>query len=210
MKERWIVTPVSVLSLLLTIMSYFFWDIPITKYCKTLNPSIIKIAEVVTIFGITTWYLVGSIILYGFFLYIYKNSKYAAQSLFVFLSLSITGIIINLVKWVAGRHRPIDLFNSGHFGFDYFGYAYELISFPSGHAQTAFTLATALTLLYPRCGIPIFIMASAVGISRIILTSHYLSDVIAGAGIGIICTWIIKYYFDRFQFSQEKKQMITN
>ena len=200
------------LSLLLIIISYLFWDIPLTKYCKTLSPSIIKMAEVVTIFGITTWYLVGSIIFYVFFLYIYKNNRYAAQSLFVFLSLSITGIFINLVKWVAGRHRPIDLFNSGHFGFDYFGQVYELISFPSGHAQTAFTLATALTLLYPRCGIPLFIMASAVGISRIILTSHYLSDVIAGAGIGIICTRIIKYYFDRYQFNSAKKnnQIITN
>jgi membrane-associated phospholipid phosphatase len=205
MKERWIATAISVFSLLLIIISYFFWDIPITKYCKTLNPSILQMAEVVTIFGITTWYLVGSIVFYAFFHYIYKNSRYAAQSLFVFLSLSITGIFINLIKWIAGRHRPIDLFNSGHFGFDYFGQVYELISFPSGHAQTAFTLATALTILYPRCGIPVFIMATAVGISRIILTSHYLSDVIAGASIGIIGTQLIKYYFDRYQFNSSKE-----
>ena len=212
MKERWITTHIFAISLLLTIISYLFWDIPITKYCKTVSPALIKMAEVITIFGITTWYLVGSIFFYLFFLFIYKNNRYADRSLFIFLSLSIIGIFIILLKWIAGRHRPIDLFNSGHFGFDYFGQAYELISFPSGHTQTAFTLATALALFYPRCGIPIFIMAAAVGISRVILTSHYLSDVIAGASIGIIGTRIIKYYFDRYKFNsaQKKNQIITN
>ncbi|MBI4768113.1 MAG: phosphatase PAP2 family protein [Deltaproteobacteria bacterium] len=206
MKEGWITTPISAISLLLIIISYLFWDIPITKYCKTVSPALLKIAETVTIFGIATWYLVGSLIFYLFFLFIYKNTRYADRSLFVFLSLSIIGIFITLLKWVAGRHRPIDLFNSGHFGFDFFGRAYELISFPSGHAQTAFTLATALTLFYPRCGIPLFMMAAAVGVSRIILTSHYLSDVIAGAAIGIIGTRIIKYYFDRYQFNAAQKK----
>lgn len=207
MKERWITTQVSAVSIFLIIISYLFWDIPITKYCKTLSPAIKAVAEFITNFGIATWYLVASFLFYLFFLLIYKNNRYASRSLFVFLSLSITGIFITLVKWIAGRHRPVDLFNSGYFGFDYFGQAYELISFPSGHAQTVFTLATALTLLYPRCGIPLFLMASAVGISRIILTSHYLSDVIAGAGIGIIGTRIIKYYFDRYQFHSSIKKI---
>jgi membrane-associated phospholipid phosphatase len=206
MKERWIATEISAISLFLTIISYLFLDIPLTKYCKTLSPEIKEIAEFITNFGITTWYLVASILFYLFFLFVYKNNLYAARSLFVFLSLSITGILITLLKWIAGRHRPIDLFNSGYFGFDYFGQAYELISFPSGHAQTVFTLATALTMLYPRCGIPIFIMASAVGISRIILTSHYLSDVIAGACIGIMGTRIIKYYLDRYQINSANKK----
>ena len=204
MKIRWIATLVSAICLLLIIISYLFWDIPITKYCQTLSPAIIKMAEVITTLGIATWYLVASIIFYLFFRFIYKNNRYAARSLFVFLSLSITGIFNTLLKWIAGRHRPIDLFNPGYFGFDYFGLVYELTSFPSGHAQTAFTLATALTLLFPRWGIPIFLMAGAVGISRVILISHYLSDVIAGAAIGIIGTRIIKYYFDRYNFNQTK------
>ncbi|MFZ3105073.1 MAG: phosphatase PAP2 family protein [Smithella sp.] len=45
----------------------------------------------------------------------------------------------------------------------------------------------------------LFVVAGAVGISRIILTSHYLSDVIAGAGIGILLTMAVKYFFDRKQ-----------
>jgi membrane-associated phospholipid phosphatase len=198
MKKRWIATQVSALCLISIIISYLFFDIPITKYCLTLSPTIKRMAEVITSFGIATWYFVASILLYLFYRFIYKNNLYAKRSFFIFLSLCIIGIFNTLLKWIAGRHRPMDLLNPGNFGFDFFGLFYESTSFPSGHTQTAFTLATALTILFPRWGIPLFILAGAVGISRIILTSHYLSDVIAGAGIGIIGTLFIKYFFDRY------------
>lgn len=207
MKKRWIAAYIFVFCSTMTIVSCLYWDITLTKYCQTLSPAIKNIAEVITTFGIATWYIVASIIVYLFFRFIYKNNLYAAQSLFVFLSLSITGILITLLKWIVGRHRPIDLFNHGIYGFGHFGvgYGYELTSFPSGHAQTAFTLATALTILFPRWGVPVFVVAVAVGISRIVLTSHYLSDVIAGAGVGILFTLAVKYLFDRKQIKLTEK-----
>jgi len=196
---------ISTICLIMTVVSYLLWDIPLTKYCRELNPDLINIADIITRLGISTWYIVASAILFLFFRYIYKDNLNAARSLFVFLSLSITGIFINVLKWIGGRYRPIELFNHGHFGFGYFGAGYELTSFPSGHAQTAFTLATALTILFPRWGIPFFVVAVTVGISRIILTSHYLSDVIAGAGIGILFTMAVKYFFDRKQIKLNVK-----
>jgi membrane-associated phospholipid phosphatase len=205
LKKRWIAAYVFAACLLLTILSYFFWDIPITKYCRTLSRSVIDIAEIITTLGITTWYLIASAVLYLFFRFIYKNKLQSMRSLFIFCSLSICGILIILIKWVAGRYRPVNLFNNDLFGFDYFGVGYELTSFPSGHAQTIFTLATALTLIFPRWGIPLFIVAAAVSISRIVLTSHYLSDVIAGAGIGILFTLAIKYYFDQRKIELTRK-----
>ena len=200
-KERRIATYIAVVCFIMTVVSYLFWDIPLTKYCRELNPAVKNIADLITRLGVSTWYIIASVVLYLFFRYIYKNYLNASRSLFVFLSLSITGIFINILKWIAGRYRPNELFNHGYSGFCYFGTGYELTSFPSGHAQTAFTLATALTILFPRWGIPLFVVAGAVGISRIILTSHYLSDVIAGAGIGILFTMAVKYFFDRKQIN---------
>ncbi len=196
---------VFILSLIMTVVSYLFWDVPLAEYCRYLSPAVKNIADVITRLGISTWYIVASIILFLFFRYIYKNDLNASRSFFVFLSVSLSGIIIDVVKWIAGRYRPIELFNHGYFGFEFFRNGYEWTSFPSGHAQTSFALATALTILFPRWGIPLFIIAGAVGISRIILTSHYLSDVIAGAGIGILFTLAIKYYFDRKQIKLTKK-----
>jgi membrane-associated phospholipid phosphatase len=196
LKKRWIAVVIFAACLLLTILSYYFWDISLARYCRTLNRSVIDIAEIVTNLGITRWYLIVSGALFLFFGFIYKNKLQSMRSLFVFTSLSLCGILITIIKWLAGRHRPINLFNHGSFGFDYFGVGYEMTSFPSGHAQTIFTLATALTILFPRLGIPLFISALLVSATRIILTAHYLSDVIAGAGIGMLCTLAIKYYFD--------------
>ena len=119
------------------------------------------------------------------------------RSLFLLLSISVSGLTSILIKWLVGRYRPSMLLKEDLFGFNYFSVGYELSSFPSGHTVTAFSLAAAVSILFPRLGIPAFIVAVSIGISRILITSHYLSDVIAGAGIGILSTMIVKYYFDR-------------
>jgi membrane-associated phospholipid phosphatase len=125
--------------------------------------------------------------------------------LFLFTSISAAGLVNLLVKWLAGRHRPVNLFNNGLFGFDYFRVIYESTSFPSGHTVTAFSLAAAVSILFPRWSIPAFVAAVAIGMSRIIITSHYLSDVLAGAGIGILCTLVVKYVFDRYNIKLTRK-----
>ena len=57
-------------------------------------------------------------------------------------------------------------------------------SFPSGHASGAFALAVSFGLLVPRVRIPALVLAALIGLSRIWLGVHYLSDVIAGALLG--------------------------
>ena len=42
-------------------------------------------------------------------------------------------------------------------------------------------------------------------LSRIVLTSHYLSDVIAGAAVGILGTLAVKYVFDRLNIELARK-----
>jgi len=127
--------------------------------------------------------------------------------IFIFISISASGLINMLVKWLAGRHRPINFFDKGLFGFDHFHTIYELMSFPSGHTVTVFSLAVAVSILFPRTSIAAFITAISIGMTRIIITSHYLSDVIAGtAGIGILSTMIVKYIFDRKKIELDKKQ----
>jgi undecaprenyl-diphosphatase len=58
-------------------------------------------------------------------------------------------------------------------------------SFPSGHAATAFAAATTLALLRPSLRRPALGVASAVAFSRVYLGVHFLSDVLAGAALGI-------------------------
>jgi len=77
-----------------------------------------------------------------------------------------------VVKAAAGRTRP-DGSNSH--------------SFPSGHSASAFATATVLQReLGWKAGIPAYAMAGWVAASRVQMKRHYLSDVIAGATVGVL------------------------
>jgi membrane-associated phospholipid phosphatase len=61
------------------------------------------------------------------------------------------------------------------------------LSFPSGHASTAFSLATVANHHYGwRVGVPAYLLASGIGLSRIESNRHHLSDVLAGATLGLV------------------------
>jgi membrane-associated phospholipid phosphatase len=133
------------------------------------------------------------------FRFILKNKNWSMKMLFLVITLSASGLINMLIKWIAGRNRPINLLNQGLFGFNFFEVMYETTSFPSGHTVTAFSLAVAMSILFPRFGVLAFIPATAIALSRVVITSHYVSDVITGAAVGAVCTLAVKYYFDRFK-----------
>ncbi|GAA4274482.1 phosphatase PAP2 family protein [Aquimarina gracilis] len=72
-------------------------------------------------------------------------------------------------------------------------------SFPSGHTTTAFTTATVLYEEFietnPLLAYSGYAFAIATGGLRMMNNAHYLSDVLVGAGIGILATRLV-YHFD--------------
>ena len=64
-------------------------------------------------------------------------------------------------------------------------------SFPSGHTAAAFSLATSLSITYPKWYViaPSAVWACGVGFARINQGVHYPSDVVAGAAIGVGCAF---------------------
>lgn len=65
-------------------------------------------------------------------------------------------------------------------------------SFPSGHTATAFAAATMLSKEYghlsPWVGVGAYSCATATGLMRVANNKHWLSDVMVGAGVGILST----------------------
>jgi undecaprenyl-diphosphatase len=57
-------------------------------------------------------------------------------------------------------------------------------SFPSGHTAASFAAATVLAMAYPSARPLLFATAGVVGLSRIHLGHHFLSDVLGGAFLG--------------------------
>lgn len=89
-------------------------------------------------------------------------------------------------------------------------------SFPSGHTATVFMGAEFLRQEYkdvsPWYGVAGYVVATGTGFLRIYNNKHWLTDVAAGAGIGILSTKIAYWvhpFVDRKLFGKNKKNQTT-
>jgi membrane-associated phospholipid phosphatase len=81
-----------------------------------------------------------------------------------------TGVTVTALKLGVQRTRP----NGGTW------------SFPSGHTAAAFSVASILAHHFGRlAAIPAYVLAVGTGLGRMEDRKHYLSDVIAGAAVGL-------------------------
>jgi undecaprenyl-diphosphatase len=181
----------SVLLMAVMALSYGLFDRPLSIFCQDLNPEVILIFQWITELGKSTGYLVFFTVLFIFFRFFRRMPLAANRTLFLFAAVSLSGVIINLIKPLVGRLRPKLLFEAGLYGFEPLRIGYEYNSFPSGHAATVFALATALSYFFPRWRLPLFGFAVIVGLSRIIVGAHYLSDVMAGAYAGTMTVFAL-------------------
>ncbi|CCG41795.1 phosphatase PAP2 family protein [Magnetospirillum molischianum] len=107
---------------------------------------------------------------------------------FVFLSMAVSGLIADLLKFLIGRSRPQMLFDQGIATYTPFSHGWAVNSFPSGHSQAIFAAMVALALVFPRYDRAYIALAILVASSRVFTTVHYFSDVVAGAWLGIFVT----------------------
>jgi membrane-associated phospholipid phosphatase len=115
------------------------------------------------------------------------------QTKYLIISNIITSGITHGVKILTDKTRP----NGGEH------------SFPSGHTSFSFTNATVLFNEFhqtsPLLAYSGYLFSTTTGAFRIINNKHWLSDVLVGAGIGILVTDII-YYIQPFKkFNPFKK-----
>ncbi|MDH5543918.1 MAG: phosphatase PAP2 family protein [Nitrospinota bacterium] len=117
---------------------------------------------------------------------------------FLVIAMIIGGVGVIAVKQVYVKDRPL-----GHFG----EISKELQAkvhapykrphhrtFPSGHSQTAFSVAAAMILLFRRHAIMWILWASLVAISRVQLGMHFPADILAGSMWGAFSAYLVYRY----------------
>jgi undecaprenyl-diphosphatase len=95
--------------------------------------------------------------------------------------LTLTYYSVDFLKDLIGRPRPYMMLTDVHL----LEKATKSLSMPSGHATTAFMAATVLPGLTGRRAVW-FSIAALVGLSRVCVGAHYVSDVLAGALLGAL------------------------
>lgn len=125
-----------------------------------------------------------------------SRSKWGEMMTADAFSVAIMAAGVNSLKYTAKLRRPDGSSNN---------------SFPSGHTATAFMTATMLNKEYghysPWIGMGAYATATATGLMRMANNRHWMSDVLAGAGIGIMSTefgyWISDAIFKREKIRTE-------
>jgi membrane-associated phospholipid phosphatase len=113
--------------------------------------------------------MVGALFVAGRFA---PEGRFKAMTYDFAQALVVNGAYTGLLKYTVKRERP-----DGS----------DSLSFPSGHTSTAFSMATIASSHYGwKVGVPAYALASCIGLTRIERDRHHLSDVIAGATLGLV------------------------
>ncbi len=142
-----------------------------------------KIGDDVTYLGsgILTIPVVGGLYLYGHFAGDGKATETALLSVESFI---MTGVFVQALKRTTGRHRPYtgDPYNT----WDGPTLSSSKDSFPSGHASSAFAVATVIAEEYDNYIVPplAYTVAAITALNRVSHNAHWSSDIFIGSAIG--------------------------
>lgn len=114
---------------------------------------------------------------------------------FLFFAVLTPALIGEVLKWAVGRGRPFVGGQANAFNFQHFSGGEAFASFPSGHANTAFALAFAVSALWPQSRFVMLNYAIIICATRLVLLAHHPSDVVGGAMVGVIGAMVVRYWF---------------
>ena len=121
-------------------------------------------------------------------------AAFAVRLGFVFTAIALPGLFVTIVKRLIGRARPfVAATTSGPIV--PFSWQVDYASFPSGHATTAFSALVAIGAIFPQARALMWIYAVLIALSRVMVTAHHPSDVIAGAMVGAVGALLVRNWF---------------
>jgi len=150
-------------------------------------------------FGALTWLGSGPpmAVLIGIYLWFYRRKTFLRDFLFMVALLLAGGLVVQIIKKLLMRSRPL-----GYFGQDVrvLGEALYSYSFPSGHSAAAFGAASFMIFVLPKYWWAFLLIASLIGFSRIYVGAHFPIDVVCGAFVGsAVALLAIKIFYKKSQ-----------
>ena len=192
----------AVLAVCAVALAMLFLDAPVFEFAAGLPPWLVDWAYEVTDFGRSGWILVplGTLIIL-IALFASPALDHMSRALlamvvarlgYVFIAVGLPRLVGTVVKRWIGRVRPSA---AGPFAYEPLSWRPDYASFPSGHATTAFAALVAFGAVFPRTRRVLWVYALLIAASRVVVSAHYPSDVIAGAAFGAFGALLVRDWF---------------
>jgi membrane-associated phospholipid phosphatase len=134
-------------------------------------------------FGKYTPVLLGGMYMYG---HVADDGKMRKTVLLSVESFVLTGVFVQVLKYSTHRHRPYT--EDGPYAWDgpRLHGSNDSYSFPSGHASSAFAIATVIASEYDNYWVPslAYGIAAITSFNRVSHSAHWSSDAFIGSAIG--------------------------
>jgi membrane-associated phospholipid phosphatase len=191
----------------LSVASVLTIDQLVADQFREADPTLREAAELVTQLGDSAGYIIGGVVL-AVLLWSaeqidpgigarWRLGLWARRSAYLAAAVIASRLLSILLKSLFGRPRPRMWFGEELTAFRPFtiDISSDFASFPSGHATTAFAVAVALILIFGRWAWLTLAAALAVALTRVVLTDHYVGDIIAGAILGSLTALALRPVF---------------
>ena len=180
-------------------------DVPIVLWTQSALQPLHGVFEFITEFGESVWILLPALILLPVTWLLARLARPLTVRLallqmtgiwaFILVGVGLPGLLINLVKRVIGRGRPLNLEEADAPVFQYFLNDWTYQSFPSGHATTAFAFCFVASFLVPRSLPWMLALAVLIALSRVVIGAHYPTDVLGGVVLGTLGAYAVRNFF---------------
>jgi len=191
----------AIVGILLVGIAMAFIDARAVMFARGLSPWLVDTFNEITDYGRSAWFLVP---LAGLIIVAAVRAPVAGRVAnlvlvgvvvrlhYLFLAIALPGLAVTVIKGLIGRVRPSDF---GPFAFSPWSWQHQHASLPSGHSTTAFAAAVAIATLWPRTRVPLLLFAVVIATSRVVITAHFVSDVIAAAFVGAFGAILVRNWF---------------
>ena len=165
----------------------FFLDEPVHQWVRAhYNERLEHIARAISLWGDAPMHIVVAL-LGTLACLALGNRRWTLILATILIACLIGGILHPTIKNLAGRSRPNVKVQVGWRG-PMFEQKYQ--SFPSGHTTVTSAFFATLLMVRRRLGLALLPIPLLIASTRVYLSAHWLSDVVAGAILGWCCALI--------------------
>jgi membrane-associated phospholipid phosphatase len=123
--------------------------------------------------------------------FVAKSKMWMRIFLAMLIALALAGVTGRAVKFATGRARP-SIKTEVNWNGPRFSSKYH--AFPSGHVAASTAFFVTLFLARKRIGAPVLLIPVLIGLSRMAVGAHYLSDVTFAAILGVISALLAAHW----------------